>query len=130
MTTVSNVSSGEHRQPQVAPTPTQQVVNDANRIAYGVDELGRTLGVIRLSGKLRRRVLQAMSIENGQKPDLFMQAMIACSCVSINGDPVVFPTNEILLNALMDRLDDEGSKAILEIQAEHFVQAKEQEIKN
>jgi hypothetical protein len=117
-------------QPVAAPTPTQQIVDDANRIEYTTDSLGRTLGVTRINAKLRRRVLGAMSPENGEKGQLLFMSMIACACVSIDGVPVPFPMQEFTLNALIDRLEQEGMDAIGLCIAQKFPQVKRQELKN
>jgi hypothetical protein len=144
MATISNINTGEQAfgapaaqpqpapfvQPVAAPTPTQQIVDDANRIEYTTDSLGRTLGVTRINAKLRRRVLGAMSPENGEKGQLLFMSMIACACVSIDGVPVPFPMQEFTLNALIDRLEQEGMDAIGLCIAQKFPQVKRQELKN
>src|ERR1700689_5348690 len=89
--------------PEGAPTPTQQVILEANRIEYVKDSLGRTLGVPRINHSLRRRIVKALSREQGEKAQYVWWSMLACSCVSINGERVIFPTTEAQNDALNDR---------------------------
>jgi hypothetical protein len=138
MATISNITSGEqvfnapapNVQPLSAPTPSQRIIEDANRIEYTTDALGRTLGVTRISAKLRVRVVKALSAANGEKPQYLFMAMVACACVSIDGNPVVFPLNEITGDALISRLEHEGLDAIGECIAQKFPEATRQDIKN
>lgn len=128
MSSISNIHTG-HEAPRHAPTPTQQVVEDANRIEHTTDALGRTLGVTRLNAKLRRRVVKALSPSQGEKSQYLFMAMIACACVSIDGESVQFPTSELLIDALIDRLEQEGLDAIGLCIALKFTPAKD-ELKN
>lgn len=96
-------------------TPSQQVIADANGIVRVKDALGRTIGVRKMSMSVRRRTLKAIlpqSTENGRYVALVMMA--AC-VVDIDGeivDPLRGGGNEIVLDALIDRLDDDGFAAI------------------
>ena len=111
MASVANVRTD--KAPAVeAISPSQAVVLDANRIEYVVDDLGRRLGVKRISASLRRKVLKAMSAESGDKGQLFVMAATACCCVSIDGDLVPFPMTELQIDALIDRLEQEGLNAV------------------
>lgn len=110
MTSITNIRTDA---PSVeALAPSQAIILDANRIEYAVDDLGRKLGVKRISASLRRKVLKALSAESGEKGQLFVMAATACCCVSINGDPVPFPMSEIAVDALIDRLEQEGLDAV------------------
>lgn len=111
MASVANVRTD--KAPTIeAISPSQAVVLDANRIEYVVDDLGRRLGVKRISASLRRKVLKAMSAESGDKGQLFVMAATACCCVSIDGDLVPFPMTELQIDALIDRLEQEGLNAV------------------
>lgn len=126
MTSLSNVYAGSmpeaagahpapvdpvaHQAPLISPT--QAVIAEAQRVAHVHDALGRRLGIVRVSAALRRRVLKAMSAENGDKPQLFIMALAAASCVEIDGERVPFPTTERQIDALIDRLEQEGLNAI------------------
>jgi hypothetical protein len=105
-------------------------VQDANRIEYGVDALGRKLGVARLTTSVRRRVIKAISAEQGQKDGYFTLAATACCCVSIDGAPVPFPGSELQIDALIDRLESEGLDCILSVMMQHFPVKSEESLKN
>lgn len=131
MSSISNINADHpHVRPMSVPTPTQQIVEDANRIEYTTDSLGRTLGVTRLNAKLRRRVVKALSVEQGDKSQYLFMAMIACACVSIDGTPRPFPTNELQIDAQIDLLEQEGMDAIGLCIALNFPQAKKTDLKN
>jgi hypothetical protein len=116
-------------QPIPSPTPTQQVVQDANRVELCKDDLGRTLGVKRMNASTRLRVLKAMSAESADKGQVLFMSIIACSCVSIDGVPVAFPQTELGIDALIGRLEQEGLDAIGLCIATHF-SSKKVDLKN
>jgi hypothetical protein len=118
MSSVSNVTAGPA--PVQAIAPSQAIINDANRIEYVTDRLGRRLGVKRVSASLRRKVLKALSAESGEKGQLFVMAATACCCVDIDGVPVPFPTTELQIDALVDRLEQEGLDAVATTLATKF----------
>lgn len=140
MPPISNITSGEQAfgAPAVvqpipaaqAPTASQRIIEDANRIEYCTDAFGRTLGVTRINAKLRVRVVRALSASSGEKPQLLFMAMVACACVSIDGVQVPFPTTELQLDAHIFRLEQEGLDAIGECIAQKFPDATRQDIKN
>jgi len=102
-------------------TPTQEIVEDANRVVYVEDALGRRLGVRKVTHSIRRRVVKAISADQAGKPQYMGMVMLAAACCEIDGDPVRLPSNEIQFDALIDRLDEEGSKAIGKAYQEHFM---------
>jgi hypothetical protein len=116
--------------PTQALTPSQRIIEDANRIEYTKDAFGRVLGVMRINAKLRVRVVKALSAGNGEKPQYLFMAMVACACVSIDGAPVQFPMSEIAVDALIFRLEQEGLDAVGECLAQNFPDASRQDIKN
>ena len=129
---IGNIQAGHpnHAQPVSAPSPTQQIVDDANRIEYTTDTLGRTLGVTRINAKLRRRVVKSLSPAQGDKQQYLFMALIACACVSIDGTPVQFPTSELLIDALIDRLEQEGLDAVGLCIALNFTPKQGEDLKN
>lgn len=102
-------------------------MNEANRIEFVVDKLGHRLGVKRINASLRRRVLKALSAESGEKGRLLVMATVACCCVEIDGAPVPFPTTELQVEALIDRLEQEGLDAVATILGTKFAPADEDE---
>lgn len=127
MTKLSNIST----EPSIHQlTPTQVVVADANRIEYVTDARGHRLGVKRVNASLRRKVLKALSAESGEKGQLFVMAATACCCVSIDGVDVPFPATELQIDALIDRLEQEGLEAVATTIALKFSPEREESLKN
>ena len=93
-------------------TPSQQIVDDANRTVEARDTRGRTITMRRINTSIRRRVALALTAENQLKSNYLLLATLAASVVSIDGVSVPFPVNEIQFNALIDRLDDDGFEAV------------------
>jgi len=113
----------------VQQTPSQAIVQDANRIEYGTDARGRRIGVRRINISVRRRVLKALSAESGMKPGYVNMAMMAASCVELNGEPISFPDSEIKIDGLIERLDDDGFEAIGDLIGK-FAPKKDDDVKN
>lgn len=127
---ISNAHIGGQAPVVSAITPTQQIVAESNRIEYVTDGLGRTLGVQRINLKLRRRVLKALSDQSAEKNKYHLMALVACSCVEIDGDKLAFPASELAVDALIDRLEQEGLDAVSMTLATKFPRATKDELKN
>jgi len=97
---------------KTAPTPSEEVVQDANRIIHVSDARGRQIGIRKMQMSVRRRVLKALSDEMSRKMHYLGLVMLAACVVDIDGDPVALPTTELQFDALIDRLDDDGFEAI------------------
>jgi hypothetical protein len=94
-----------------APTPSEEIVQDANRIAVVHDARGRAIGVKKPNMSIRRRVYKALSDESAKKQQYLGLVMVAACVVEIDGDPVSPPTTELQFDALLDRLEEEGFEA-------------------
>ncbi len=137
MTTLSNVTIGSPvtapaavavaPPAAIAPSPSQAVIADANRVEYTTDANGHRLGVKRINASLRRRVLKALSAESGEKGRLLVMATVACCCVEIDGSPVPFPASELQVEALIDRLEQEGLDAVATVLGTKFAAQEEGE---
>jgi hypothetical protein len=104
----------------VVETPSEAIVKDANRVVIVTDERGRKLSVKRMDNGLASFRIARVLGNDSSNGMLFAQAMLYVSCVAINDDPVPFPKTELQLEALIDRLDLDGLKAIQKVQAEEF----------
>lgn len=96
-------------------TPSQQIIADANGVVRVKDALGRTIGVRKMSMSVRRRAFKAISPQSIQNERYLGLAMLAACVVDIDGervDPLVGGGNELVLDALIDRLDDDGFLAV------------------
>jgi len=106
-----------------APTPTQQVVADANRVVEVTDARQRVLGVRRMNMSIRRRVYKSLTnaaLENNRYMGL---VMVAACVVTINREPadaLTMGANELVFDSLIDRLDDDGFEAVGKAIADNF----------
>lgn len=115
--------------PAAVVSPTQQVVLDANATVFGTDARGRKIGAKRISMSVRRRVMKVLSAEAAGKPQYVGMVMLAASCESIEGEPVGSLDSELKIDALIDRLDDEGYAALSTLQGQ-FAAKIQADVKN
>lgn len=115
--------------PVAVVTPTQQVVLDANATAFGNDARGRRIGAKRVSMSIRRRVIKTLSVDAGSKPQYVGMAVLAASCESIDGEAIGPLETELKIDALIDRLDDDGLATLSMLQAQ-FAAKTEADVKN
>jgi len=101
-------------------TPSEAVVKDANRVVYVTDARGRKLGVKRAGGALANFRLCRLLGEDSANRGLMAYALLQTAVVSINGDPVPFPTSMTQLEALIDRVDSDGMRAVEKVQFDEF----------
>jgi hypothetical protein len=101
-------------------SPSNAIVQDANRVVIVTDERGRKLAVKRIDKGLASFRIARILGNDASNGMLFAQAMLYVSCIAINDDPVPFPKTELQLEALIDRLDLDGLKAIQKVQSEEF----------
>lgn len=104
----------------VTKTPSEQVIEDANRVYHLTDAKGRIIGIRKMGMNVRRRVLKVVSGEMASRPQYLGMVMVAACVVEIDGDEVRLPTTEVQFDALIDRLDDVGFQAIGAAIQEHF----------
>lgn len=97
-------------------TPSQSIVKAANKAVTVTDTKGRSLGVRKMPLLDRMRMFEAIGPENSKNEAYVGYAALACSVVSIDGEEVSRPTSKIQLEALLQRLGDEGINAV----ADHF----------
>jgi hypothetical protein len=105
---------------KTAPSPSEQIVQDANRIVHVTDAKGRQLGIRKLDMSRRRRVLKALSDEMSRKQQYLGLVMVAACVVEIDGEDISLPVTELQFDALIDRLDDAGFEAVGAAIQEHF----------
>jgi hypothetical protein len=89
-------------------TPSQEIIGGAAATSTLPTASGRTL-TLRKPGALQRlRLADALGADSAKNEVYFGQAFVAVCVVAIDGDPVSFPTTKRELEALVQRLDDEG----------------------
>lgn len=91
-----------------AETPTRQVVKAAGTTKTVTTLNGRTLVVKRPNALQRLRITDVNGANSAANEIYLGQVMIAVCVVSIDGDPVPFPTSKAQIEHLVQRLDDDG----------------------
>jgi len=93
-------------------TPSQEVVQRANKSVTVTDTGGRVIVVKRLAPLQRMRLLEILGPQLSQNEAYFGQAALAAAVRSIDGEQVPFPSSKRELEALVVRLDDAGFEAV------------------
>lgn len=115
----------------VGATPSESVVNDAKKVLEATDSLGRRIVVQRPNALTSYRIMKMLGGENARNEVVIGYAMLACSVVSINGEPIMMPNSERQIEAMIDRLGDEGMAAIADcFAANPVVTTGKEEAKN
>lgn len=104
----------------MADTPSQEAVKSATELKYKTDKRGRRIGVIRPGALIRFRLLKILGAENAKNEPLLGNAMLAFLVREIDGTPVPPVNSERMLEAMIDRLDDDGLLAVAECMNEEF----------
>jgi hypothetical protein len=94
--------------PRVSPLVEQKSGDGITRVK---DANGRSIGVKPLKAIDMFRLTKALG-EDASNAALFRQAMVAVAAVEIDGEHVVRPTNMMLIEALISRLDFAGFVAV------------------
>lgn len=115
-------------------TPSEAVINSANEIKFVTDVRGRRIGVEKPRALLRFRLLKILGAENAKNEPLLGNAMLAFLVREINGDKLPQVNSERQLEAMIDRLDDDGLAAVGKCLVEDFGLAApadvEEDVKN
>lgn len=116
MARIKNVSSagvdGGARSMDQAPS--QQVVATSLPQHAVTDRRGRNL-VIRRPSALQKFMLMDALGSSADNKMLFMHSVLAASVVEIDGEPVQFPRSKTQVQALVQRLDDDGIDAAADV---------------
>jgi hypothetical protein len=102
-------------------TPSQAIIRAGNAEHFATDALGRRIGVRKLKALERIRMLEVIGKGNSDNLAYLAEVAPAFMVTSIDDEPVAKPTSKIQLEALIQRLDDEGLAAVLELAQEHFM---------
>lgn len=116
----ATLRTGETPVAATADTPSEAVVKSATEIKYVTDVRGRKLGVQRPRALLRFRLLKILGADNARNDPLLGNAMLAFLVVDINGDRLPPINSERMLEAMIDRLDDDGLAAVAECLTTQF----------
>lgn len=113
---------------QITETPTETMVNSTVRAGEVTDARGRRITVRRLSALDRMRLFAAAGSELSRNEQWIGIAAIAASCAAIDGDPVPKPASRMQVEALVERLEDDGLEAIAKVYQETFGVGVEEDI--
>ncbi len=97
---------------EAAPTPSAAIVQAATKTKTVVDSLGRSITVRKFSALTRMKFAELVGAAAASNAQYLGVAALAAAVIEIDGDRVAFPTSKRELEALVQRLDDEGIEAI------------------
>ncbi len=123
------------RQLSPSESPSQAAVTAAADVKFQVDAKGRRIGVVKPSALMRYRLLKILGAENAKNEMVLGNAMLAFLVREINGEQIMAPNSDRQIEALIDRLDDEGLAAVAVCLAEQHgmntaVEDVEENVKN
>jgi hypothetical protein len=95
-----------------APSISERIKADANRIEYETDITGRRIGVCKLDFLSLHEITCAVG-DIANNSAAFNQILAVASVAEIAGDPVAVPTSHLEVKALMKRLDFHGLDAAI-----------------
>ena len=93
-------------------TPSDEAVKAANQLAHVTDARGRRLGLKRINALDRLHLFECVGAVNAQNEPYMGYAALAYSVREIDGEAVAKPTKLMHLEALVQRLDDDGLNAV------------------
>jgi hypothetical protein len=114
-------------------TPTQAIVKSANAVQTVTDERGRVLAIKKMKPLDRLKMFEVVGAENSKNEMYLGYASLAYHVASIDGEAVNRPATKMQLEALVQRLDDDGLNAVgqwLEEQAKANQEIDVETIKN
>lgn len=92
-------------------TPSQSIIHEAAKRITVTDSKGRSLVLRRLTALDTLRLFKAAGPELSRNEAWLAMAGLAFSVDEINGIPIPTPTNEAQVEAIVERLGDEGLTA-------------------
>lgn len=114
-------------------TPSQAVVNDANRIVHVTDSRGRKIGLRQPKFLDEFRIVEAVGPELSRNQTYMAMLNPLLFIAEIDGDVQPFPTTKIAVDSLINTAGREGFLAVIQGIAEHFggvVGDADEQIKN
>lgn len=93
-------------------TPTQAIVKAASQTATVTDARGRSIAIRKLGPLDRMKLFEVVGPENSRNEQYVGYAALAFIVSAIDGEPVARPNSKLALEALVQRLDDDGMDAV------------------
>lgn len=102
--------------------PIAQPVTPPKRpgVDHVTDDRGRILTVRTAGPRERMRLFKAIGPENSRNEPYVGTATLAYCVSEIDGDPVPVPANEVQIEALVERLGDDGINAVAQVMMERM----------
>ena len=98
---------------QLNETPSAQIVAKASAVAETIDPRGRIISLKKPGVLAQFRLVEALG--DTAKNEVYMRMVLPLIYVSaIDGDPVAPPTRKSEVEALIQRLDEDGISAVME----------------
>src|SRR5579871_505388 len=112
---------------RVRESPSDQVVKDSAKAVEITDARGRKITLTR-PPILTQFKLPLIVGSDAAKNEVYMGMVMPLTYVSaIDGDPLAFPTTHLQIDALINRLDEDGVAAVMLGVVEHFGNVKPEE---
>ncbi|PKN07938.1 MAG: hypothetical protein CVU24_17995 [Betaproteobacteria bacterium HGW-Betaproteobacteria-18] len=106
----------------VNPTPSEQIVKAASADVLVTDKRGRSFKLKKPGVLAQFRLVEALG--DVAKNEVYMGMVLPLIfIVAIDDDPVVQPASKLQVEALIQRLDEDGIEAVMNGVQEHFGQA-------
>ncbi len=102
-------------------TPTQAIVKAANAVVTVTDARGRSITIAKMKALDQMRLFEAVGAVNAKNDGYLGVASLAYHVTAIDGEPVMRPQNKIQLEAIVQRLDDDGFEAVAKGISDNFV---------
>lgn len=96
-------------------TPSARIQAEASAPRTVVDKLGRTITVRKMDALGKLRLFKACGGVNANNNPYLGMAMLASVVTQIDELPVLTPTSEAQIEALIGRLGDEGIEAVASV---------------
>ena len=95
-------------------SPSEQLVSRSASTSVVTDRLGRKIELRKLTPLDRMRMSKAAGADNSTNQPYMLYALVACSTVSIDGEPTISPQTAAHLEGVIALLGDEGYGAALD----------------
>lgn len=119
---MSKVKVTMNSQEQTSNTPSAQAVAKGNSELAVTDSKGRSIKLKKPGVLAQYRLIEALG--ESAKNEVYMGMVLPLIFVSeIDGDPVFLPTSKREIEALIQRLDEEGLEAVMLGVQENFKRA-------
>ena len=93
-------------------TPSQSIVKAANVATTVTDTRGRSITVKKMGPLDRLKLFEVIGADNSRNEQYVGYAALAFLVTAIDGEPVARPNSKLALEALVQRLDDDGMDAV------------------